>query len=476
MVLASECIKQVSYSDSWGEVKDKLKAEHGVATFNSWLCHLSFVESDNKRVTLSAPTRFIREWVSNNYTPSILGAWREYAPSIEQVEIIVKPHLNEVKISHGNSTITGKNASGVDVIGQNVSVIGIAANDSEYDFGSPLDRRFTFESFVVGETNMLAYNAAKAFAENNPDIVNRSLLFIHGNVGLGKTHLLHAIAQKIRETQPGRKVAYLSSEKFMYQFIKAIKDKDIMSFKDRFRSIDVLLIDDIQFICGKQSTQEEFFHTLNSLIDDKKQLIISGDKSPQAMEGLDERIKSRLCGGLTADIGTTDYQLRFEILKSKVSNFNNKKIDEKILEFIASKVSSSIRELEGALNKVVAHSTLMGKPVTLAGCQQILADILKASEKVVTIDEIQKKVAGYFNIKITDMSSAMRIRSIARPRQIAMYLAKELTSRSLSEIGRKFGGKDHTTVMHAVKKVAQLIKSDSEFKEDVSILSNMIRL
>ncbi|MBT6116282.1 MAG: chromosomal replication initiator protein DnaA, partial [Rhodospirillaceae bacterium] len=313
--------------------------------------------------------------------------------------------------------------------------------------------------------------AARRIAE--ADGVPFNPLFLYGGVGLGKTHLMHAIAWHIRKREPRRRVIYLSAEKFMYQFIRALRYKDTMSFKEQFRSVDVLMIDDVQFISGKESTQEEFFHTFNALVDQNRQVVISADKSPSDLDGLEERLRSRLGWGLVADIHPTTYELRLGILQAKSENLALS-IPGKVLEFLAHRITSNVRELEGALNRIVAHSTLVGRSISLEMTQEVLHDLLRASDRRVTIEEIQKRVAEHYNIRLSDMHSARRARAVARPRQIAMYLAKQLTTRSLPEIGRKFGGRDHTTVMHAVRKVDELRSTDSGFSEDVELLRRLL--
>ena len=298
-------------------------------------------------------------------------------------------------------------------------------------------------------------------------------LFLYGGVGLGKTHLMHAIAWHIRAADPSRTVVYLSAEKFMYRFIRALREKNTMDFKDQFRSVDVLMIDDVQFISGKDSTQEEFFHTFNALVDQGRQIVISADKSPSDLEGMEERLRSRLSCGLVGDIHATTYELRLGILQSKAEQMDVN-VPGKVMEFLAHKITANVRELEGALNRIVAHAQLVGRNISLETTQEVLHDLLRASDRRVTIEEIQKRVASHFNIRLSDMHSARRARSVARPRQVAMYLAKQLTSRSLPEIGRKFGGRDHTTVMHAVRKVDELREYDSGFAEDVELLRRML--
>jgi chromosomal replication initiator protein len=348
----------------------------------------------------------------------------------------------------------------------------ISRHDSyRNEISAPLDARFTFDQFVVGKPNEFAHAAAQRVAEAMNLQFNP--LFLYGGVGLGKTHLMHAIAWHIREADPGRTVMYLSAEKFMYRFIRALREQNTVDFKEQFRSVDVLMIDDVQFISGKESTQEEFFHTFNALVDQGRQIVISADKSPSEMEGMEERLKSRLNCGLVADIHATTYELRLGILQSK-SEQAGVEVPRKVAEFLAHKITANVRELEGALNRVIAHAQLVGREITLETAQDVLHDLLRANDRRVTIEEIQKRVASHFNIRMSDMHSARRARSVARPRQVAMYLAKQLTSRSLPEIGRKFGGRDHTTVMHAVRKVDELRESDAGFAEDVELLLRML--
>jgi chromosomal replication initiator protein len=297
---------------------------------------------------------------------------------------------------------------------------------------------------------------------------------LYGGVGLGKTHLMHAIAWKIRQCHPARKVIYLSAEKFMYQFVRALRYKDMVSFKDQFRAVDVLMIDDVQFISGKDTTQEEFFHTFNALVDKNHQVIVSADKSPSDLENMEERLKSRLGWGLVADIHPTTYELRLGILQAKSAALGVK-MPKEVLEFLAFKITSNIRELEGALNRILAHASLVGRSISLDTTQEVLRDLLRSNDQRLTVEEIQRKVAEYFNIKMSDMVSNRRMQNIARPRQIAMYIAKQLTSKSLPEIGRKFGGRDHTTILHAVRKIQELCADDFDFANDVEILKRSLQ-
>jgi len=459
----------------WERVREKLRASYGEAIFKSWLQPLKLADVKNGQVMITVPTRFMREWIIAHYAENILRFWCQEDQGVHSVDIFVK--AEPVAIHNPAAAAAAQQPAG----GLEAAMLGRAANANDDkpinpdSISAPLDPRYTFENFVVGKPNELAHAAARRVAESTAVVPGGNPLFVYGGVGLGKTHLMHAIAWHIRKTDPSRKVVYLSAEKFMYLFIRALRSKDTMAFKEYFRSVDVLMIDDVQFIAGKDSTQEEFFHTFNALIDQHKQLIISGDRSPSDLEGMEERIRSRLGWGLVTDIHTTTYELRLGILQAKLEKMPNAHVPQRVLEFLAHKITSNVRELEGALNRVVAHATLVGGSVTLESTQEVLHDILRANDRRITIEDIQKKVAAHFNIKVSDMHSARRSVAIARPRQIAMYLAKKLTTKSLPEIGRKFGGKDHTTVMHAVKRIDELARADKEFADDVELLMRMLQ-
>jgi chromosomal replication initiator protein len=447
--------KQPKQSSSrWTRIRSQLRAEFGEAAYRSWLKPASFELADAQTVRILAPTRFMRDWIETQYGDRLLKLCAAENPEIQRLDI-VHAGAEPENIASGP-----RQAAAV-----------ARAQNSDDDIGAPLDQRFRFDNFVVGKPNELAFAAARRVAE--AQAVPFNPLFLYGGVGLGKTHLMHAIAWHIRETTPERRVIYLSAEKFMYQFIRAMRFKDTMAFKEQFRSVDVLMIDDVQFFSGKDNTQEEFFHTFNALVDHNRQVIISADKSPNDLEGMEERMKSRLGWGLVADIHPTIYELRLGILQSKAERLDLD-IPQKVLEFLAHKITSNVRELEGALNRLVAYATLVGRPVTLDNTQEVLRDILRANDRKVTIEEIQKRVAAHYNIRLGEMHSARRSRAIARPRQVAMYLSKQLTTRSLPEIGRKFGGRDHTTVMHAVRKIDELCALDSAFSEDVELLRRML--
>jgi len=437
----------------WKQVHKALRGEFGEAVFRSWLKPLTLQACYHGTLEVSVPTRFMKDWIQTHYAKRILEMCTEKDTQIKRLEIVVVQGAipQDEDIQTTNKKANENKAPAVD----------------QFEIASPLDQRFTFDSFVVGKPNALAHAAARRVVESSAVPFNP--LFIYGGVGLGKTHLMHAIAWMIGDQAPEKQVMYLSAEKFMYQFVKALRSNETMAFKEFFRSVDVLMIDDIQFIAGKESTQEEFFHTFNALVDQNKQIIISADKAPSDLTGLDERLRSRLAWGLVADIQPSTYDLRLGIVQAKRDQLQAD-IPDSVLEFLALKVTSNIRELEGALNRIVAHADVSKNAITLESTQEVLQDLLRSHDRRITIDEIQRKVAEHYNIRLSDMHSARRARQVARPRQVAMYLAKQLTARSLPEIGRKFGGRDHTTVMHAVRKIEELSNDDASFAQDVEIL------
>jgi chromosomal replication initiator protein len=459
------------HEDSWRQVCENLRSEIGEAAYQSWVKPMTLRAVAGGAARVSVPTRFMRDWVIAHYVDRLGDLWNALDGAIDCVEISIQPE-RPLKAPAEDKQTTASAAAATGAASVKVGSEVLRASDiGQVGISGPLDSRFTFDNFVVGKPNEFAYAAARRVAEAASVPFNP--LFLYGGVGLGKTHLMHAIAQHICRQDPKRTVIYLSAEKFMYRFIRALKEQNTVDFKDMFRNVDVLMIDDVQFIGGKGATQEEFFHTFNALVDQGRQIVISSDKSPSDLEGMEERLQSRLNCGLVADIHATTYELRLGILQSKAEQL---KVDvpQKMMEFLAHKITANVRELEGALNRVVAHSQLVGREITLDTAQEVLHDLLRANDRRVTIEEIQKQVASHFNIRGSDMHSARRARSVARPRQVAMYLAKQLTSRSLPEIGRKFGGRDHTTVMHAVKKVEELREGDSSFAEDVELLRRML--
>lgn len=448
----------------WDEVSRDLISHYGHVLYKNWFSKIAFYErTKNNKLLLAAPSNFVRDWVKSNYFETIIKLVAHYDPEVKSVDIITKELNKFYAVESQELQEPTKN--------EVKNPINLETEDDALAF---LDQRFTFENFVIGPPNELAYAAALAVAESKTAVAKSNPLFLYGGVGLGKTHLMHAIAWHSKKINPKRKVLYLSAEKFMYRFIKALRNKDVMAFKEEFRSVDVLMIDDIQFICGKDSTQEEFFHTFNAIIDNNKQMVISCDRSPSDLDNIEDRIKSRLGWGLVADVHSTTYELRVGILESKLEQMNIN-ISQNVINFLAAKITSNVRELEGALNKVIAHSTLIGREVTLESTQDILRDLLRSNERIITIEDIQKRVANHYNIKISEMSSVRRARTVVRPRQIAMYLSKILTPKSLADIGSKFGKKDHTTVIHAVKKVEQLMAEDADVREEVNLLTRMLQ-
>ena len=460
---------------AWENLRVLLRDRFGETAYRRWLepmtGALTTETSGGTQITLTLPTRFMRDWVEAHYGDTIRTLWRQVATQ-GTVSFVVLSPLTQAAQSKAAIDAAAPAA----IMPPNRAPIPPASStttsSSLGDFIPDLDPRFTFDNFVVGKPNELAYAAARRVADTENPAFNP--LFLYGGVGLGKTHLMHAIAWHIRNNYPQRRVIYMSAEKFMYQFVRALRFKDTVSFKEQFRSVDVLMIDDVQFIGGKDTTQEEFFHTFNALVDRNRQVIISADKSPQDLDRMEERLRSRLGWGLVADLHPVNYELRLGILHAKGEKLGCP-VPDKVMEFLAHKISSNVRELEGALNRIVAHAQLVGRTISLEMTQEVLADMLRASERRITIDEIQKKVAEHYNVRIADMHSARRSRAVARPRQVAMYLAKQLTPRSLPEIGRKFGGRDHTTVIHAVKKIEELSAYDATFREDVDLLRRLLQ-
>ncbi|MDR2682073.1 MAG: chromosomal replication initiator protein DnaA [Holosporaceae bacterium] len=450
---------EVDIEKIWKAVFVRLQSSLGNATVETWIAPLSVDRFENGVLYINAPNMFLRDWVQKDYADKILHSCIQENRAIKEVEFSVvgiPSHIYSVPVN---------------TVPEPVAVVPDRRLEEHSDLCIPLDPKLTFDNFVVGKPNELAYAAALRVAES--DQVAFNPLFLYGPVGLGKTHLMNAIAWSIKSRSPDRNIAYLSAEKFMYQFVKAVRYKDTMAFKEQFRSVDVLMIDDIQFICGKDSTQEEFFHTFNALVDNKRQVVVSADKSPSDLDGMEERLKSRLGWGLVADIHPTTYELRLGILHAKATLFPVE-IPDKVLEFVAHKITSNIRELEGALNRIVANAVLVGREVTVDSARDVLSDLLRVSEKKITVEEIQKKVAAHYAIKLSDMSSSRRVRQVALPRQVAMYLSKKLTTLSLPEIGKIFGDRDHTTVLHAVKRIEKSLESDNSLAEDIRLLTQVM--
>ena len=440
--------------ETWGNIRGELLKSVGKNNYANWIEPLEFSALTDGVATFLVPTQFMGNWVSRNFGEQILQELSNAGQSVSRVEFSVP-----------RQALAPRRQPAVK---PQPTVINVGEDLP----GAPLDGRFTFDTFVVGKPNELAHAAARRVAEGGPVTFNP--LFLYGGVGLGKTHLMHAIACELQRREQGLRIVYLSAEQFMYRFVQALRDKDMITFKQLFRSVDVLMIDDVQFIAGKDATQEEFFHTFNALVDQGKQIIISSDRAPTEITGVEDRIVSRLQSGLVVDLHPTNYELRLGILQQKVEHFSdqfpNLEIANGVLEFLAHRISSNVRVLEGAMMRLFAFGALVGREITLELAQDCLSDILRHSDRKITVEEIQRKVSDHYNIRLSDLIGPKRVRTFARPRQVAMYLAKTMTSRSLPEIGRRFGGRDHTTIMHGVRKIEELKQQDSQIADDLELL------
>jgi chromosomal replication initiator protein len=433
---------------NWNEILLKFQQKFGNDIYESWIKNISLKKEFNHYIILSSPTRFVRDWIVSRYADKILDIIKTYKQSIERIEFLIE----ETEEKSTKPDFSNKEY--------------VTPIENSLQSYNRFNINNSFNNFMVGESNELAFTAAKKIciqsAHYNP-------LFIYGPVGMGKTHLLNAIGLEIGNA---KKTMFISAERFMYHFVKSIRNKDMVKFKDFFRMANVFIVDDIQFLSGKEAMQEEFFHTFNTLMERGSQVVISSSKPPGDLDRIQERIKSRMSGGLVIDIQPPDFDLKIKILKNKFEeiklNFKeNYNIDEEIFKFLATEVTSSIRELVGALNRVLAFGKIKTKSPTIHECQKILKDFINYNNKSVNVESIQNIVASYFNLNIQEMLSPRRSRSLARPRQIAMYLAKQHTTNSLPDIGRKFSNRDHTTVIHAVKKIDELIKKDNEIRQNV---------
>ncbi|MBA1338628.1 MAG: chromosomal replication initiator protein [Pelagibacterales bacterium] len=439
----------------WNEILEKFKKTFGEDIYESWIKNINLKKEFNHYVILSVPTRFVRDWIVSRYADKILDVIQIYKQSIQRIELLIE----DLQERSDPTNLSKKN-----------KITSIQSSLLNYNRFSSNCR---FDNFVVGESNELAYTAARKVciqsAHYNP-------LFIYSSVGMGKTHLLNAIGLEVEKS---KKVIFLSAERFMYHFVRAIKSNEMVKFKDLFRGANLFIIDDIQFVTGKEAMQEEFFHTFNALIEKGSQIVISSDRPPSNLDRIQERIKSRMAGGLVIDIQPPDLDLRIKILKSKFEeikkNFNeNYDLNEEVFRFLATEVTSSIREMVGALNRILAFNKINTKSPNLYECKRILKDFINSNSKSINVELIQNLVATHFNLGIQELLSARRSRSLARPRQIAMYLAKQYTTNSLPDIGRKFSNRDHTTVIHAVKKIDELIQKDNDIKQSVMELKKKL--
>ncbi|MCU9836304.1 chromosomal replication initiator protein DnaA [Ruegeria sp. WL0004] len=450
--------------EKWGQLCQKLLKTVGQNNYTTWIEPLEFKALEDGVAVFSVPTNFMGNYVSQNFSDLILYELNNSGEAVQRLAFRVA----------ANSPVRPMRSATARPANHEVPSARVteAADPMDALQAAPLDPRFTFDSFVVGKPNELAHAAARRVSEGGPVTFNP--LVLYGGVGLGKTHLMHAIAWELKARRPDLNVLYLSAEQFMYRFVQALRERRMMDFKHLFRSVDVLMVDDVQFIAGKDSTQEEFFHTFNALVDQNKQIIISADRAPGEIKDLEDRVKSRLQCGLVVDLHPTDYELRLGILQTKVqmyrANYPELVIADGVLEFLAHRISTNVRVLEGALTRLFAFASLVGREIDMELTQDCLADVLRASERKITVEEIQRKVSDYYNIRLSDIIGPKRLRSYARPRQVAMYLCKQLTSRSLPEIGRRFGGRDHTTVMHGVKRIEELKMVDGQIAEDVEML------
>jgi len=482
--------------ERWARVKQRLRVDVGDDVFSSWFMRMDLDGIDEETVRLSVPTKFLKSWIQGRYLDRILVCWRAEQPGLRRVELNVRTAVIRTQTTAKPERPCEANPEIREAAHDREPRMMLAPPSSASDAlgGSPLDPRLTFESFVVGRSNTLAHAAAKQVAQGRrgePLMFNP--FYIHAGVGLGKTHLLQAIAWSSRSSPPARgpsaareeradnsrRILYLTVEKFMYGFVAALKSQTAIAFKESLRGIDVLVIDDLQFLQGK-STQAEFCHTLNALIDAGRQVVIASDRPPSDLETLDERVRSRLAGGLVVEIGSHEEELRLEILKSRVAaaraHHTGFDVPAGVLEFIAKTVTHNGRDLDGALNRLIAHNKLTGQPITIDMAERAVRDLVRPQEpKRVKIEDIQRTVARQYNISRADLLSSRRTANVVRPRQIAMYLAKSLTLRSLPEIGRRFGGRDHTTVLHAVRKIEGLVVNDATLAEEIEVLKRLLQ-
>ena len=464
--------------ERWNRVKERLRFELGEDVFSNWFIRMEFESIDKDSVRLSVPTRFLRKWVQSHYADRVLAQWQVEESAIARLELSVrspmivpapKPKAVEPPALTREPRELVQNGEGVRLP---------FASMHDMLSGSPLDSRLTFESFIVGRSNTLAHAAAKQIATSaRGEQLMFNPLYIHSGVGLGKTHLLHAIAWA--GNNGDRKVLYLTAERFMFGFVSALKSQTTLAFKEALRANDVLVIDDLQFLQGR-STQHEFCHTINALIDAGRQVVIASDRPPADLESLDDRVRSRLAGGLVVEIASLGEELRLEILKSRITaaraHYPAFEVPAPVLQFIAKSVTHNGRDLEGAINRLLAHNKLTSQPVTLEMAEREMRDLIRPAEpKRVRIEDIQRIVARQYNVSRADLLSSRRTANVVRPRQVAMYLAKILTLRSLPEIGRRFGGRDHTTVLHAVRKIEALTGNDTALAEEIESLKRQLQ-
>jgi chromosomal replication initiator protein len=444
---------------AWEAIRAGLRRDCGARTFDGWLrpIALGAFDAEHGSLRLELPSQFMADGVQTHFAERLALAWRSAIPSVRDIVI-------------GVGAAAPKTAAVVEIPAPPSADEPAVEKDGLYAVA--LEPRYRFESFVIGKANEVAFNAARtlATAEN----VAFNPLFLHGGTGRGKTHLLHAIGHEFHRQRPRAKIIYMSAEKFMVEFVAALRANETIQFKQQLRSADLLMIDDVQFIAGKESTQEEFFHTMNEIISAGRRLVISSDRAPQDLDGIEPRILSRLSWGLVADINQADLELRLNIIHKKLEALPDVQVPDDVVMFLAKRINSNVRELEGALNRIAAYAAMTNRAIDVEFVGEVLASTLRANQRRISIDEIQTKVSEHFRIRKAEMTSARRAREVARPRQVAMYLSKQLTPRSLPEIGRRFGGRDHTTVIHAVRQIEKLRAQDPELDSDIRLLTRQL--
>ena len=467
--------------DKWRRIQARLRAELGEDVFTSWFGRMELESFSDGSVQVSVPTKFLRNWLQSHYAERLLKCCQAELEVADSVEFRVRQPHDAAMAERRRLEEPTKAVAAISELSQQIESSTRDGRTGWDGFeGSPLESRFTFSSFIVGASNRLAHAAALQVTEAVADQPLRyNPLYIHAKVGLGKTHLLHAIAWEVKQRKPRAKLLYLTAERFMYSFAEALQARDAVAFKDKIRAIDILLIDDIEFLQGR-TFQQEFCHTLNSLIDGGKQVVVAADCPPMQLESFDARMRSRLSGGLVAEVASMDYDLRHKILKRRAAEKAEKDrgfgIPEPVIEYLTSQLTESGRELEGAITRIHASYQQTSQPITVESAEQIIGDLIRGKEpRRVKIDDILRVVMKHFGVNRGDLLSSRRNRSIVRPRQIGMYLAKSLTSRSLPEIGRRFGGRDHTTVLHAIRKIESLLQEDPGLKEEVEVLKRLLK-
>jgi chromosomal replication initiator protein len=450
-----------SIAAAWESIRAGLRRDCGARTFDGWLRPIALggFDPDTGALRLQLPSQFMADWVQTHFSERLSLAWRALLPEVKVIRIGVGP-------------AAPRTAAVVAIPAPEPEPAQAAGQDGANLYSVALEPRYQFENFVVGKANEVAFNAARTLA--TADKVAFNPLFLHGGTGRGKTHLLHAIGHEFHRLRPRAKIIYMSAEKFTVEFLAALRANDTFRFKQRLRSVDLLMIDDVQFIAGKESTQEEFFHTMNEIMSAGRRFVISSDRAPQDLDGLEPRILSRLSWGLVADINAADLELRYNIIMSKLHTIPDVSVPEDVVMFLAKRISSNVRELEGALNRIAAYAVMQNRVIDLDFVGEVLANILRANQRRISIDEIQTRVSDHYRIRKAEMTSARRAREVARPRQVAMYLSKQLTPRSLPEIGRRFGGRDHTTVIHAVRQIEKLRAQDAELDADIRLLTRQL--